>query len=530
MIFKTRLRAVALAATCIVALCGTAEASPKSLSQSDADNYAAAFAATERGDFIGAQMFAAQIADEALKGHLQRLQLLHPSAHRASYEELSAWLERYADLAGSDRVYALAMKRRPHGAPPPRAPVIRTSGWVGSGASIGPTTPPPGAGALRARRLFYDGRLSEALNQARSAGEDWIAGLAAYRLRSFDVAAEHFERVARASQNSWTRAAGAFWAARAHEALGASEKAATLIEQAAREEDTFYGMIAARRHALATATSQEPDREQAATGQYVPASFAGAGVELNRFVRTDTRARRAVALAQIGLVNEAGLELRAGLTLATDEAERSAWSSLIMALGGQLAGEPGEGAAGPLFRLGGDYPTPLLDPQSGFTIDKALVYAIVRQESRFNPAAVSRAGAVGLMQLMPEAAARAAGDDKLRKDITPLFDPSFNLRVGQDYVSWLMEKGAGHDLLRTVAAYNGGPGTLQRTAQALGDDADSLLLIECLPAQETRDYVEKVVAAYWTYRRMFGADTPTLDALAQGARIVDIRLDRIAAN
>lgn len=528
MIFKTRLRAVALAATCIVALCGTAEASPKSLSQSDADNYAAAFAATERGDFIGAQMFAAQIADEALKGHLLRLQLLHPSAHRATYEELSAWLERYADLAGADRVYALAMKRRPQGAPPPPAPVIKTSGWGGASAAVRPTTAAPGASALKARRLFYDGRLTEALNQARAAGEDWIAGLAAYRLRSFDIAAEHFERVARGSQNSWTRAAGAFWAARAHGALGAPDKAAPLIEQAAREEDTFYGMIAARRHALATTGGQ--GSEQAATGQYVPAAFSGAGVELNRFVRSDARARRAVALAQIGLVNEAGLELRAGLTLAADDAERSAWSSLIMALGGQLAGDLGKGGVAPLFRLGGDYPTPLLDPQSGFTIDKALVYAIVRQESRFNPAAVSRAGAVGLMQLMPEAAARAAGDDKLRRDITPLFDPSFNLRVGQDYVSWLMEKGAEHDLLRTVAAYNGGPGTLKRTAEALGEDADSLLLIECLPAQETRDYVEKVVAAYWTYRRMFGSDTPTLDALARGARLVDIRLDRTAAN
>ena len=139
---------------------------------------------------------------------------------------------------------------------------------------------------------------------------------------------------------------------------------------------------------------------------------------------------------------------------------------------------------------------------------------------------VSRSGAVGLMQLMPEAAARAAGDDKLKADMSPMFDPAFNLRVGQDYVTWLMERGVGYDILRTVAAYNGGPGTLLKTAKMVGDEADSLMLIESLPSQETRNYVEKVMAGYWTYRKKFGLDTKTLDALAQGARFVDARLDR----
>jgi soluble lytic murein transglycosylase-like protein len=169
---------------------------------------------------------------------------------------------------------------------------------------------------------------------------------------------------------------------------------------------------------------------------------------------------------------------------------------------------------------------PMLEPKAGFTLDKALVYAIVRQESRFNPAAVSSAGAVGLMQLMPEAAARAAGDDKLKADMSPLFDPAFNLRVGQDYVTWLMERGVGFDLLRTVAAYNGGPGALTKTAQMLGDDADDpLMLIESLPAQETRNYVEKVMANYWGYKEQWGEDAHTLDAVAAGARFIDARLD-----
>jgi hypothetical protein len=80
--------------------------------------------------------------------------------------------------------------------------------------------------------------------------------------------------------------------------------------------------------------------------------------------------------------------------------------------------------------------------------------------------------------------------------------------------------------LRAVAAYNGGPGTLNKAVAQLGADCDSLLLIESLPAQETRNYVEKVMASYWTYRRLMGAETKTLDAVASGAALVDFRLDQ----
>ena len=75
-----------------------------------------------------------------------------------------------------------------------------------------------------------------------------------------------------------------------------------------------------------------------------------------------------------------------------------------------------------------------------------------------------------------------------------------------------------------VAAYNAGPGAVLNTVQKVGDD-DPLLMIECLPALETRNYVEKVMTAYWTYKRMFGEETKTLDALATGAHRVDARLD-----
>jgi hypothetical protein len=87
-----------------------------------------------------------------------------------------------------------------------------------------------------------------------------------------------------------------------------------------------------------------------------------------------------------------------------------------------------------------------------------------------------------------------------------------------------MQMGMGYDLLKVVAAYNGGPGLVTRTAQAVGAE-DDLLLIESIPAFETRAYVQKVMAGYWTYRQLFGQPTRTLDALANGAREADARLD-----
>lgn len=185
-------------------------------------------------------------------------------------------------------------------------------------------------------------------------------------------------------------------------------------------------------------------------------------------------------------------------------------------------------AGTPVYWVGGDdYPTPELFPAGGFTLHKALVYAMVRQESRFNPYAVSPAGAVGLMQLMPAAAAHAGGDDNLMTNVIPLFDEPTNLRLGQDYFKWLLEAGVGdHDMLKAIAAYNGGPGTLQKTAARVGPEADTLMLIESLPSRETRTYVEQVMVAYWNYRKKFGGETRTLDALANGARFIDYRLDQ----
>ena len=512
------LSALFLCAAALLSVGGVARAGALDpLSPEDVRAYRAAFAATDRGDFDAAAAAFANAHDRSLAGRLAFAKIMHPTRFSASYDDLTRWLRAYADEAGADRVYALAVKRKPAGKRVAAAPVPEL--FIGD-----ETAPPPADKGRAAREAYYSGDVQKALNLAVAGGETWIAGLSAYRLGDYRAAQTYFEQVAHDEhEDEWLRAAGAFWAARVASQAGHGRDALTLLNEAARSPHTFYGMIAVRQLAMAgvpiTEDSYDPIASLLTRASYVGPDTAS----LEQLVKNDPRARRATALAQVGRWREAGMELRAGLSLADTQELRDDWTALALALNANAPLNAGR----PVRRVGGeDYPLPPLDPVGGFTIDKAMVYALVRQESRFDPMAVSAAGAMGLMQVRPASAADVVGDDKLLADNSPLFDPAYNLRAGQDYFTWLMNRGVkSPDLLRAVAAYNGGPATLNRTAAQLGADCDTLLLIESLPFKETRNYVEKVMASYWTYRRLMGAENKTLDAVASGARTVDFRLD-----
>jgi len=503
------------------------------LGKTDAALYRQAFSAADKGDFAAAAVALDKLDDRSLVGHVEMVKLMHPTAYKASYSELAAWLKTYPELGGAERVYALAQKRQPPRSPEPRAPTFLAAirDWS-AGAQ-----PVAGDRSFAARDAYYSGEISRAWALGPTAGEPWIAGLAGWRLGRIEDARRYFLQVAEdESLDDWSRAAGWFWAGRCAERLGDTATALNDFGRAATMPYTFYGLIASRK---ANALPDRPLAQQA--GSPVPSAALLVRVSSRAEPRKaglqerDERARRAAALSQIDRPVEAAQELRVGLALARTESAQREWQALIVSLRTPLQVA---GPAAPATRRvkarpyrPETYETPELYPDGGFTLDRALVYALVRQESRFNPYAYSAAGAVGLMQVRPESAARAAGDDQLMNNIMPLFDPPTNLRVGQDYMHWLIERGLGggeeaFDLFRIIAAYNAGPGAVLKTRSRLEPDADALLFIESLPARETRDYVEKVAFGYWTYRRQFGQTAPTLDAAARYERLVDMRADR----
>ena len=146
----------------------------------------------------------------------------------------------------------------------------------------------------------------------------------------------------------------------------------------------------------------------------------------------------------------------------------------------------------------------------------------------FNARARSPVGAYGLMQVMPTTAAELANDRGFVSSPDRLFDPAVNAQLGQAYVTKVLAMPAiNGDLLRVAASYNAGPGPMVAAVRKLGHDADPLLLIESIDVPQARDYVEKVVAAYWIYQRLNGRPLNTLDAVASGATLVPLSLDYV---
>ena len=127
-----------------------------------------------------------------------------------------------------------------------------------------------------------------------------------------------------------------------------------------------------------------------------------------------------------------------------------------------------------------------------------LVASIIREESMYDPKVISRAGAVGLMQVMPETGRWVAGQLGL-KGFEPdqLFDQDLNIKLGSWYLAHLFEQFKGN-LVFTVAAYNAGPEAVTEWIQR-GDFQDMDEFVEQIPFSETRLYVKKVLRSYYEY-------------------------------
>ena len=536
---------------------------PEPLTHREADLYREIFDLQEEGDWKAADALIGKLRDRLLMGHVLAQRYLHPTKYRSKYKELKAWMAVYADHPDAPRLYKLARHRQPKNWRAPKRPVtVPPLALTDNGAGIRV----PGRRLGRAdrrrvrdlkrlikrnlrsgftlvvkkllktaeiKRLFSTAEFDQAQAQLGqgyfSAGRDewaqmwagraagrsgevlpeahWTAGLAAWRLKKFGLAAGHFEAVARQRKTSgWFRSAGAFWAARARLVNRQPEKVNALLNTAAGHPRTFYGLLARR-------LLGEPMRFRWAVPPLSEATI--------KTLAAKPRGRRAMALLQVGETRRAERELRNLSGFADDElvkgilglASRGNMPSLAVRLDNRLFPNGGgyDGAA---------YPLPAWTPPGGFSIDRALIYALVRQESRFNPKAKSWAGARGLMQLMPRTASFVARDHRYHRQGSTrrtLFKPEVNLALGQKYIEILLaDKKIKGDLFLMAAAWNGGPGNLNKWRRKTDDMNDPLFFIESLPSRETRIFIEKVLTNLWIYRNRLGQPAPSLDAIAAG--------------
>jgi soluble lytic murein transglycosylase-like protein len=524
---------------------------PKALSDEDRDRYRRIFQAQSSGQWSVADAEIAQLKDKTLMGYVGAQRLLSPSS-QSSYEQLAAWLQEYNDHPDAPAIYKLAVIRRPKGAsgdltpasfvgfaqPSPAFAAARTvtgadaaraaelrarlqqmaddGGFNAAFALLDEKTTVDVLGApevelwrgrIRTRAIEADSQRSLQVPVDVSAPPDanWAAGLQAFQSGNMAEAARRFELVADAPPDqvsSWTLAAGAFWAARANLLAGNPQKFAPYLKRAALHGRTFHGLIA-----------------QKMLGMQIVPDLATPPLDRRRadMLTNDRAGRRALALFQLGAATAAQRELF-GASLDADP--KYIESILAVALKANLPSlsiQVGNAAWDQRDKIAGYdaamYPLPPWQPMQGFTLDRALVYAFMRQESAFNPKARSFVGAMGLMQLMPgtarivtnKFAPETAGGDP--------WDPSVNMSLGQAYIGSLLND-VDDNLVRTVAAYNGGPGNVMRWDSTLNASADPLFYIAMIPLNETRDFVHRVIANYWMYQIRLGQPTPSLDQIA----------------
>jgi soluble lytic murein transglycosylase-like protein len=452
---------------------------PGILSSTDAARYAAIFELQDAADWKQADAQIAALQDKVLLGTVLAQRYLSPR-YATSFAEANSWLAAYGDEPDARAIWAIA-KRHATGK-----------------AVLNPVTAE--AGMQMANKAWRLPSEPVGYNMQRPHLLD--TGLASWRDKRWAEAAQDFEAAALAgSTPSWYVAEAAFWAARAHLALKQPELVDRWFELAAQQPRTFYGMLA--RDTLGVEPAMKFGPQPLSKGEVAQLQAVPAG-------------RRALALVQIGSHDRAEAELK-GLSATGSRdladavvalADLANMPSLCIALGNRTSDDS--------HRNDALYPLPHWQPRDGFSVDRALLFALIMEESRFNAAAHNNSGAAGLMQLMPGTAksvAHSAGIPFTR--VSDLVDPILNLSLGQEYVKELI----GHEqvngnLILLLAAYNSGPGPLAKLQERPETQADPLLFIESLPRLDTRLYVERVLTNLWIYRQRLGQKVPDLDALA----------------
>lgn len=328
----------------------------------------------------------------------------------------------------------------------------------------------------------------------------WIA------LRFLDdpaLAAQHFGRIGPGLTNPISLARAGYWRGRAADAMGRSQEARAHYEQAARYSTAYYGQLARARLGvpeISLAPSPLPSPEKRA------------------------------ALARIEVVRAAEILYAIGerdlvIPIMADLAERTTDVGTLAALA-ELATHHDDARSVLLVgkaALGRGYafdryafPTFGLPRYSPIApeVETAVVYAIARQESGFNPRDVSSANAIGLMQVTPEAGRYIAKKFNVSYDQKRLLrDNVYNMQLG---VAELYDNISGYrgSYILAFAGYNAGRGRVKEWVDRYGDprepNVDPVDWVERIPFSETRNYVQRIIENIQVYRARFGSGTKLL--------------------
>ena len=337
--------------------------------------------------------------------------------------------------------------------------------------------------------------------------QQFMAGWIALRyLKDYAKAEKHLAAFAKSADGPLSRSKAHYWLARAYEAKGDRAKAKVEYQAAASERDTFHALLAMQK--------LEPGRHRL----IIDAPAEPTAAQIGRLRNLEPA--KAVALAQSAKLSNQISRILLLHVAKLDDSE--AWAAITAHLA-QAMGDTQTGV-----RIGKaaiaqghnllyySYPVnalpkynPLRPPP-----EPALLLGLARQETEFDSATVSGAGAQGILQVMKDTAKHVCHDYKIKCNQKELVsDASYNTMIASAYVADRMAEFSGSYILG-IASYNAGPGRARQWIQEFGDPrggkVDPLDWIERIPNEETRRYVVKVLSNIQVYRARLGEEATAL--------------------
>jgi soluble lytic murein transglycosylase len=329
--------------------------------------------------------------------------------------------------------------------------------------------------------------------------QEFTAGWIALRfLNDPTLAAQHFARIGVGSVNPTALARAGYWQGRAAEAAGRTQEARAGYEAAAAQSTSYYGQLARARLGLPQIALNGPPGR----------SRNGDRLEIVRAVdllyALDERELAIPILADMG--ERADMDALLGLCELTQR-YNDARGMLMVGKAALNRGMPFDHYA---------YPVSGIPPYKDFgpEVEKAIVFAIARQESAFNPTVVSPANAYGLMQVTAGAGKYVAKKYGTSFDLARLkSDPAYNAAFGAAELGGLIEDYRGSYIM-TFAGYNAGRGSVRKWIERYGDPrdpkVDAVDWVEQIPFSETRNYVQRIMENLQVYRARFGGGSKLL--------------------
>jgi soluble lytic murein transglycosylase len=338
---------------------------------------------------------------------------------------------------------------------------------------------------------------------------EFLSGYIALRyMKDPTLAFEHFSKVLARVTAPWAKARAAYWSGRAAAAEDKPDLATKWYAAGAEHMVTFYGQLAA--HQLGNDAPPRPQPEPRPT----TAEIADFNAEELTQAATLFAAAGDREHFKVFLMQEADLAKKPmDFAMIASFAEQHGRIDIAIAVARRAID-----AGMPLMIHG--YPVTTLPAGTG--PERALLLAIVRSESAFDPEAMSSVGARGLMQLMPGTAQLIARQQQLPFSVDRLLsDGVYNLTLGRAYLEKLLEDFGGSYPL-AIAAYNAGPGRIRQWLHDYGDprgrEINMVDWIEAIPFTETRQYTQRVLESLQIYRGQDAANIAAFSLAADLAR------------